>query len=142
MPSGLPLKWEVSFLLVQAEIASLRRQHGRKSLPCCQLRAAIRLNLSVRPLMQLSAHQTDEAQLTQLGLEATALIRAGDLAAAVARFGYALAQEREPSVALQEDLADCLAQLGAGALAPDQPIATIVRYLAENDSGLFAAVEC
>src|SRR5690606_6583166 len=33
---------------VQAEIASLRRQHGRKSLPCCQLRAAIRLNLSVR----------------------------------------------------------------------------------------------
>lgn len=92
--------------------------------------------------MQLSAHQIDEAQLTQLGLEATALIRAGDLAAAVARFGYALAQEREPSVALQEDLADCLAQLGAGALAPDQPIATIVRYLAENDSGLFAAVEC
>src|SRR5690606_3668867 len=26
-----------------------RRQHGRYSLPCCQLRAAIRLNLSVRP---------------------------------------------------------------------------------------------
>src|SRR5690606_17770763 len=32
-----------------AEISSLRRQHGRKSLPCWQLRAAIRLNLSVRP---------------------------------------------------------------------------------------------
>src|SRR3546814_907577 len=29
-------------------MASLRRQHGRKILPCCQLRAAIRLNLSVR----------------------------------------------------------------------------------------------
>src|SRR5690606_1209093 len=29
--------------------ASLRRPHGRRSLPCGQLRAAIRLNLSVRP---------------------------------------------------------------------------------------------
>src|SRR5690606_3093925 len=53
MPSGLPLKWEVSFLLVQAEIASLRRQHGRKSLPCCQLRAAIRLNLDVRAMARV-----------------------------------------------------------------------------------------
>lgn len=30
-----------------SRIASLRRPHGRKSLPCGQLRAAIRLNLSV-----------------------------------------------------------------------------------------------
>jgi len=35
--------------IIQTEIASLRRPHGRKSLPCGQLRAAIRLNLSVRP---------------------------------------------------------------------------------------------
>src|SRR3546814_11399078 len=28
-------------------MASLRRQHGRYSLPCCQLRAAIRFNLVV-----------------------------------------------------------------------------------------------
>src|SRR3546814_6963267 len=36
-------------------MSSLRRQHGRKSLPCCQLRAAIRLNLGVRPHMEIVA---------------------------------------------------------------------------------------
>src|SRR3546814_16102529 len=40
--------WRAGEQCVQAEIASLRRPHGRKSLPCGQLRAAIRLNLSVR----------------------------------------------------------------------------------------------
>src|SRR5690606_16395922 len=42
---------------VQAEIASLRQPHGRKSLPCARLRAAIRLNLSVRPQMTNAANQ-------------------------------------------------------------------------------------
>src|SRR5690606_28324550 len=37
---------------VQAEIASLRQPHGRESLPCARLRAAIRLNLSVRRYSQ------------------------------------------------------------------------------------------
>src|SRR3546814_10830738 len=36
-------------------MSSLRRQHGRKSLPCCQLLAAIRLNLGVRPHMEIVA---------------------------------------------------------------------------------------
>src|SRR3546814_17030074 len=46
---------EVSFLLVQAELASLHQSHGRKSLPCCCLRYASRLNSSVRPRMKLLA---------------------------------------------------------------------------------------
>ena len=33
MPSGLPLKREVSFLLIQAELVSLRQKRGNKSLP-------------------------------------------------------------------------------------------------------------
>src|SRR3546814_959773 len=36
-------------------MASLRQQHGRKSLPCSWLRAAIRLNLSVRPISKVGA---------------------------------------------------------------------------------------
>src|SRR3546814_7531188 len=46
---------EVSFLLVQAELASLHQSHGRKSLPWLWLRYASRLNSSVRPRMKLLA---------------------------------------------------------------------------------------
>src|SRR3546814_1588340 len=46
---------EVSFLLVQAELASLHQSHGRKSLPWLWLHYASRLNSSVRPRMKLLA---------------------------------------------------------------------------------------
>src|SRR3546814_759188 len=42
---------EVSFLLVQAELASLHQSHGRKSLPWLWLHYASRLNSVVSPLM-------------------------------------------------------------------------------------------
>src|SRR5690606_39383985 len=51
-PDATLFPYTTLFRSVQAEIGSLRRQHGRKSLPCRQLRAAIRLNLSVRPQMR------------------------------------------------------------------------------------------
>ena len=49
MPSGLPLKWEVSFLLIQAELASLRQKRGKESLPRFFLHYTSRLNSGVSP---------------------------------------------------------------------------------------------
>src|SRR3546814_1651820 len=50
-PNGMAVGGEVSFLLVQAELASLHQSHGRKSLPWLWLHYAIRLNSDISPLM-------------------------------------------------------------------------------------------
>src|SRR3546814_833697 len=44
-------------------MASLRQPHGRKSLPCARLRAAIRLNLGVRLHNQVNPYQPPTADV-------------------------------------------------------------------------------
>lgn len=92
--------------------------------------------------MQISDDQTSERSLAALGAEAVGLLRAGDFANLVARFGYALAYGRDPAVAVQDDLAACLAQALSSGLArhPGEP--PTVQYFELNDSGIFAVVEC
>jgi hypothetical protein len=92
--------------------------------------------------MQIQNDHIDEAHLAQLGSDAVTLLRSGDVSALATQFGYAVAFSREVPVAIQEDLAACLAELGATSLAPDRLPSTSVRYFGHNDSGLVAVVEC
>src|SRR5690606_20828681 len=68
-----------------AEIASLRQSHGGESLPCARLRAAIRLNLSVRRHMSRAILGAFFGVLAALGL-AGIFFSASALPDAVANF--------------------------------------------------------
>ena len=48
--------------------------------------------------MQISDSQTDEASLAAFGVDAVQLLCAGDIAAIVDRYGYAIAFDRDPSM--------------------------------------------
>ena len=60
MPSGLPLKWEVSFLLIQAEPASGRRLIARLRLYSHPVAALLRAGL----IQQLSCDVIFQAAIT------------------------------------------------------------------------------
>ena len=92
--------------------------------------------------MQISASQTDEASLAAFGVDAIRLLCAGDIAAVVDRYGYAIALGREPSDAIRDDLASCLSEVRAASLLPAPEVTTAsVKYFEPNDSGLFALVQ-
>src|SRR3546814_4939869 len=58
---------EVTFLLVQAELASFHQSHGRKSLPWLWLHYASRLNSGVRPHMKILASLLVAIAIAALG---------------------------------------------------------------------------
>ena len=92
--------------------------------------------------MQIADDQTSEPALAALGYEAVQLLCSGEIAALAARFGYALASDRQPVSAIQEDLASCLVQLQATGLAGSQkPLVTVI-FFEPNASSLFASIEC
>jgi len=71
------------------------------------------------------------------------MLAAGAIPELASRFGYSRAFSREASVAIQEDLAACLAELRAKSLAPAEPFASsTVKYFRPNGTGLFALVAC
>jgi len=86
--------------------------------------------------------RVDAAALSALGAEAVGLLCSDNIYGLASRFGYALALNREPAVAIQEDLRSCLADARAASLMPAPKHAPTVKYLEPNDSGLFAVVEC
>jgi hypothetical protein len=93
--------------------------------------------------MELSEDQTDPASLAALGTDAARLLCTGRFDALAAVYGYALAYDREEPVAIEQDLARCLTELGASSLdATDLPPQTYVKYFKPNSSFLFAVVEC
>lgn len=92
--------------------------------------------------MQITDDQAVESSLAALASEAAQLLSSGDIPALAARFGYALAFDRESVTAIQEDLASCFAQLQAIGFAPDTKRTATVTYLEPNDSSIFAIVEC
>jgi hypothetical protein len=92
--------------------------------------------------MQISDSQTDEISLAAFGVDAIQRLCAGDIAAVVDRYGYAIALGREPSDAIRDDLASCLDKVRASSLLPEPAITTAsVKYFVPNDSGLFALVQ-
>jgi hypothetical protein len=85
--------------------------------------------------------RADANSLSALGAEAVSLLCSKDISGLAKRFGYALAFDREPSVAIEEDLRVCLADARASSLIPGPKHTPTVKYLEPNDSGLFAVVE-
>ena len=92
--------------------------------------------------MQITNDQTSESSLAAFGTEAVQLLCSGNVPALAARFGYALAFDREPVAAIRQDLASCLDQLQATGLAQGSKHTATVRYCEPNDSSIFALVEC
>jgi hypothetical protein len=86
--------------------------------------------------------RADTSSLSALGAEAVRLLCSEEMNSLASRFGYALAFDRQPAVAIQEDLRSCLTQLRAASLVPAPKHTPTVKYLEPNDSGLFAVVEC
>jgi hypothetical protein len=91
--------------------------------------------------MKLDRH-ADAASLSALGAEAVRLLCSEDINGLAGRFGYALAFDREPALAIREDLRSCLAEVQAGSVVGAPKHTPTVKYLEPNDSGLFAVVEC
>lgn len=92
--------------------------------------------------MQLSAQELDAVSLAKLGDEVRQLLCAGDLATLAARFGYALAYDRNPVVAIREELDSSLAVAGSCRLITTGWEMPSVGYFNPNDTGLFALVKC
>jgi hypothetical protein len=93
--------------------------------------------------LELLQHQTDEASLLEFGREAVSLLEKRDFQSLADRFGYALAFGSSPAAAIEKDLQSCVSRFGASPeqLSPLAPSMT-VKYFKQNDSGLFAVVEC
>ena len=91
--------------------------------------------------MQIAADQTSVGSLAAFGSQATILLCAGQISQLAEQYGYALAQGREPSLAIQEELAACLSELGASSVLEPQAVPLRVSYFKPNGTGLFALVE-
>jgi hypothetical protein len=86
--------------------------------------------------------RADVTALSALGAEAVSLLCSRDIDGLAKRFGYALAFDREPAVAIQEDLKSCLADARGTSVMPASKHTPTVKYLEPNEPGLFAVVEC
>jgi hypothetical protein len=85
----------------------------------------------------------DVASLDALAAAAVGLLVRGDIKALADRYGYILAHGRDPEAAIRNDLAHCLAALGAGLLAPDGEWSEPkVGFFEANSTNLVALVEC
>lgn len=92
--------------------------------------------------MKLPIERTNVESLSEYGRDAIALLCSGNVRELGARFGYALAYDRNPADALLEDTESCLGELRASrilGLAAGRAI--VVEYFDPNDTGLFALVE-
>jgi hypothetical protein len=90
--------------------------------------------------MKLLPSQTNEKALTAFGEEACAMLQRHDYSGLANRFGYALAYDREPAVALEVDF--LMAAASPHKVTPDEPQSIAVKYFKPNSTGLFAVVEC
>lgn len=90
--------------------------------------------------MKLSPTQTDKMSLSAFGEEARAMLMRHDYSGLANRFGYALAYDRAPAVAIETDFLRAVAS--PHNVCSDTCPPTVVKYFASNDTGLFAVVEC
>ncbi len=93
--------------------------------------------------MQLLDSQMDAMSLSDLGAEAISFLCSRDFRTLADRFGYALAFDRDAAKAIEEDLAECLAESRGEVFASRdmRPLATVT-FFDPNTTGLFAVVEC
>jgi len=93
--------------------------------------------------MKLSPNQMDETFLSHLGEEVALLLAKGDFQTIADRFGYALAFERSPATAIEEDLHACFSEFESLPTHRNPARGSIVvKYFNQNDPGLYAVVEC
>jgi hypothetical protein len=88
--------------------------------------------------MHLADSQFNEAALRELGIEASSLLHASNFEGLASRFGYALAREREPAQALEEDIRALFGP--ESALTHVSSRSVTVNFLEPNDIGLLAEV--
>ena len=91
--------------------------------------------------MKLLPPQVEPETLAALATEASGLLIAGKFSELAARFGYAIALDRNPSTAIQEDLNASLAHLGEASLDPSAEPEVQVKYF-KPDHQLYAVAEC
>jgi hypothetical protein len=92
--------------------------------------------------MKLLPAQTSETALCSIGEDARALLLRRDYSSLASRFGYALAYDRMPAVALEADFLNAAASPIAAESGACLSDAVTVKYFSPNDAGLFALVEC
>ena len=85
--------------------------------------------------------QTSADSLAALCREACELLCAGNYSLLAEKFGYALAYEREPSAAIQQELAQSLEELHASRLEGTPAGLPSVKYFQPNETGLYALAE-
>ena len=90
--------------------------------------------------MKLHPTEIDEASLTNLGKEACAMLTNHDYSGLANRFGYALAYNRLPAAAIEEDF--MLASSSPYRMEENKTPSIRVKYFEPNDTGLYAVVEC
>jgi hypothetical protein len=93
--------------------------------------------------MKLLPTQTDEAALLRFGREVVSLIERRDFQSLADRFGYALAGEKSPVIAIEEEFQGCIAKFRASSeQRPPALPSMVVKYFEPNRANLFAVVEC
>jgi hypothetical protein len=92
--------------------------------------------------MQIIDDQIDDAALMAIGRDVVQLLRSGEIDVLAARFGYAVALGRKLAVAIRDDLAACLEQIGSAGLGRKIEFDCEVKFFAPNTSSLFAVVDC
>jgi hypothetical protein len=92
--------------------------------------------------MKPTLSRLDDSELGQLGVDASRLLCSGQLFALHEQFGYALAFDRDPKVALENDVAAVLAELGASSFGDANNITYRVSHFKPSENGLISLVEC
>jgi hypothetical protein len=82
----------------------------------------------------------DKDSLVKIGAEAVALFAKRDFQGLANRFGYAMAFDRDPALAIAADLESALSR-GEERAEQDEPSIT-VKYFKSNSLELIALVEC
>jgi hypothetical protein len=92
--------------------------------------------------MKPTLSNLDDPELGQLGVGASRLLCSGQLLALHEQFGYALAFDRDPIVALENDVAAVLAEVGASGFGDADHITYRVSHFEPSEEGLISLVEC
>jgi len=91
--------------------------------------------------MKITATQAEPEALAALAHEASELLASGRYDELIQSFGYALAFGRNLTEAIRNDVAACLAELGATGLGGAPPSIKVSRF-SPNSTALVALAEC
>ena len=90
--------------------------------------------------MRLLSTQIDEVILAALGKEASAMLLRHDFSGVAERFGYAVSFDRAIPAAIEADYRNAVDSPNRARAV--SAVEVDVKVFAQNDTGLFAAVEC